>query len=198
MGQDVKIKTEKIFNAYLTLGLLEINKTESDNTFLSQTNIWDKLGVETIAQKNYIGRYLNNIEQWLSDAGLANDQIAALIERKTYGFKLKNNIPAAVHKDFLGSFLYLNLIEDKEHEKNLDELMNKEGERPLSLISKLVIAKKSQKFLKIEYENSENELEYKPEKFSYDNNVWCVIGSLKNAIKTGKIKLELSKIKKIS
>ncbi len=198
MGQDVKIKTEKIFNAYLTLGLLEINKTESDNTFISQTNIWDKLGVETIAQKNYIGRYLNNIEQWLSDAGLANDQIAALIERKTYGFKLKNNIPAAVYKDFLGSFLYLNLIEDKEHEKNLDELMNKEGERPLSLISKLVIAKKSQKFLKIEYENSENELEYKPEKFSYDNNVWCVIGSLKNAIKTGKIKLELSKIKKIS
>lgn len=197
MGFDVKIKTENILNAYLTLGLLEINKDERNDNSLKQKEILEKIDQGDISEPNYIGRFLDDVEEWLKkDTGLNENQIRQIIIRGHGGFKLIANLPSSAYRDYIGAFLHLALIEDGKHTDYVDDIINKKGEKALSIITKLVIAKRGKKSAEIEYFRDNNVTiitHYKPIHFSLENNRWIIAGKVDNA----DIKLELSKIHKI-
>ncbi len=199
MGQDIRIKTTKIFNAYLTLGLLEIAKEELDDGILSQIKIQEKINIEEIKDRGYIGRYLKDVKKWLKDADLHDQQIKTLIKNTSRGFQLNEDIPPNAYKDFLGAFLFLNLIEDDEHINNLENLFSDDNnrEKPLSLVTKLTLLKKNKKSCRLSYlqDNDEEEISFEPKKFKYQNNIWYIEGKNNNTRQTEK--LELSRIAKI-
>jgi hypothetical protein len=174
MGMEIKKKTSKTYLAYLTLGLLEINKEDGENKPVSQAKILDDLRQIDIPANNYVGRSVAKVKSWLKNAELENDNIFS-IERK--GFRLNENLPRPVYKDILGAFLLLTLIEDKKHTDHLDELLFKEGEKPLSIITKLVLAKNDHLYVRVIYKEFEfeQELLLMPINFSLENNSWFVV-----------------------
>ncbi|MDR3626940.1 MAG: hypothetical protein P4L45_08915 [Ignavibacteriaceae bacterium] len=176
MGMEIKKKTSNTYLAYLTLGLLEINKEDRSNEPVSQAKILDELRQIDIPANNYVGRSVAKVNRWLKDAEFRNDHI---FSRGRKGFKLNENLPSSVYGDILGAFLHLTLIEDKKHTDNLYDLLFKEGERPLSVITKLVLAKRNHLISKVKYKeiNTELEFSFEPAYFRLDNNEWIVVGN---------------------
>lgn len=181
MGYDISLKTENIFNAYLTLGLLEIHKEESNDNYLTSGKILEIIDdKDNIPASNYIGRYLDDFEKWLRErADFSEEQIELLLDRTPSGYRLKSQIIQSAYKDYIGAFLHLALIEDEKHKDFINDLINKEGEKALSIITKLILAKRKETQVEIKYQNDngrEDTHQFKPLYFSLENNIWYIVG----------------------
>lgn len=196
MAQVIK-KTKNILNAYLTLGVLEDNKEKKRNVkFLSQTYIKNFIDGHQIPDKNYIGRFIKDIEKWLKNSGYSTSQTNRLIKKSNNGFKLKENIENKDYEDFVALLLFLVLIEDGQHIDLLGELSHRdeEGEKLLSLITKLVVAKRKKRLaLKLIFTDRTTINNFKPNNFSYKENDWWIEGKDYD----GEKKIKLSQINSV-
>ncbi len=189
MGMDIRITTEDIFRTYLILGLLEMK----NGIPISSSEILNK--IDPNLENVYVNRSINIAEYWLTLHNLNIEEISNIITRERSGYSLVDELPINAYKDFLGGFLYLNLVRDKKHTSNLNEIINKDGERGLTIITKLSLAKDQGLSINIKYELVENEINFSPKNFSLDVNKWYILGNDSN---NEDKKLLLSKIISIS
>lgn len=181
MGQAIKKSTSDILMSYLTLGLLEISRNENDSRTISQREIMEFLGGEEngIAFRQKVSRkFIRNIESWLN-VGRNLDGAEPMIDAESRGYFLRDDIPNDHYADFLGGFLFLNLIEDKGHKENLDDLLQKTGEKALSIITKLTLAKKENRRLIIEILNGDGQpikVDFYPKSFQFISGKWNIRG----------------------
>lgn len=177
MGQAIKKSTSDILMSYLTLGLLEISRNENDSRPISQREIMDFLGGEDngIVFKQKVSRkFIRTLKSWI-----AYGESESLIQRESLGYSLKNDIPYDHYADFLGGFLFLNLVEDKGHKENIDDLLQKPGEKALSIITKLTLAKKEERRLTIKILNNDGqpiEIVFYPKSFQLISGKWNIRG----------------------
>jgi len=195
MAQVIK-KTRNILNAYLTLGVLENNKKRGNEKFLSQTYIKNFIDGHQIPDKNYIGRFIKDIKQWLMNSGYSTSLTNQLIKKSKTGFKLIEDIDSREYEDYVALFLFLALIEDDKHKDLLGELRHRDedGEKLLSLITKLVVAKRKKTLsLKLIFTDQTTINNFKPNNFSYKENDWWIEGKDYD----GEKKIKLSQISSI-
>ena len=191
MAEVIK-KTKNILNAYLTLGLLEDNKEKGNSRFLSQQQIMNTIDKGQIEDRISIGRFIDDIRHWLEFTGLTEEQTNNLIKTEyRRGSKLIGDIPRDDYEDYVAILLFLNLIEDNKHKEHLSDLRNRDeaGDKPLSLITKLTIAKRKREKVILKLADND-EIIFKPNHFHYIQNKWCISGVVANAER----KLELSEI----
>ncbi|MCC6549662.1 MAG: hypothetical protein IT279_06290 [Ignavibacteriaceae bacterium] len=177
MGQAIKKSTSDILMSYLTLGLLEISRNENNSSPISQREIMEFLGGEEngIAFKEKVSRkFIRTLKSWFTYG-----ESESIIQRESLGYSLTDDIPNDQYADFLGGFLFLNLIEDKGHKKNLDDLLRKPGEKALSIITKLTLAKKEKNRLIIEILNNvgrPTKIDFYPNSFQLISGKWNIRG----------------------
>ena len=191
MAEVIK-KTKNILNAYLTLGLLEDNKEKGNSRFLSQQQIMNTIDKGQIEDRISIGRFIDDIRHWLEFTGLTEEQTNNLIKTEyRRGSKLIGDIPRDDYEDYVAILLFLNLIEDNKHKEHLSDLRNRDeaGDKPLSLITKLTIAKRKREKVILKLADNDKII-FKPNHFQYIQNKWCISGVVANAER----KLELSEI----
>lgn len=192
MGQALKHDTKNIMYAYLTLGLLEENRVKNNNAdYLSQESIKKKIDKTEIGDRISIGRFLEDIRDWLEFTGFTEDQTKELIETKPrIGNKLNSTIHKNAYRDYIAILLFLTLIEDGRHKEHLGNLVEKEGDPPLSLITNLIIAKRKNLELILKLSKEDIGKKIKPKYFSLSDKIWKVCCE----INSEEINLELSKI----
>lgn len=146
---------------------------------MPQKKIVDNLNNGMKHPPNYIGRDLitNNVETWLGNVGLSSEDIEQTIQRTRRGFRLNEEIPNIAYQDYLGCMLLLCLINDETHTDNLEEILNKDGEKAICLITKLVLAKRKGRDVKIDYERKVN-VAFRPRRFLFHDNIWFIEGIL--------------------
>lgn len=191
MAEVIK-KTKNILNAYLTLGLLEDNKEKGNSRFLSQQQIMNTIDKGQIEDRISIGRFIDDIRHWLEFTGLTEEQTNNLIKTEyRRGSKLIGDIPRDDYEDYVAILLFLNLIEDNKHKEHLSDLRNRDeaGDKPLSLITKLTIAKRKREKVILKLADNDKII-FKPNHFQYIQNKWCISGVVANAERI----LELSEI----
>jgi hypothetical protein len=178
MGQDIRLKSKNIFNAYLSLGLLEIASETNPDKRVSQQNIFEKMPHElNINDVSDIRDYINSAKKWLKDADLTDAETDYLINTRAKGTRLLNNIPETCYKDFLAGFLLLNLIEDKNHIELINNTFKNSIEKPLSIITKIALAKIAVKTISIALVNPARIIDFIPNAFKFNSDEWLIIGS---------------------
>ena len=194
MGYDIRLKSKNVFNSYLTLGLLQIGRDNNPCKIISRGKIFSKIPREMgVKDSRIIGRYIDDIKKWLSNDPLTKNSVMQILETKSKGTRLKNEIPEETYKDFVSALLLLNLIEDENHKELLEGTFVDNNENSMSIITKLTIAKFNQVQIKIELINNLGQIEFVPLKFRFNKKGWFILG--KNITEGNhEIELKLSSI----
>lgn len=197
MGQDISSQSNKILNSYLLMGLLEILSEEDGDQPISQDKVVKELRDSRLSNKEYVLRHLvPNIQKWLRDVGVSISQLKSYIDVGPRGIKHKK-FHSDVYKDCLAGLLFLNMLEDGMHMATLNRLADKMGEKALSIVTKLTIAKRTRSYLKVYPESNDNriaDIKFLPKKFILIQGKWIIQGINSD---NDEIEFEISRISKI-
>lgn len=187
MGRTVTKRTQKVVNSLLTLGLLEDKNLMNNIDNLSLNDI-----AEILEKADYqqIQRYLKQLKDWLPDdgKGTINTVNQKIIVNK-------NNIPTDTYEEFLWTLLVLDMIVEQEQYSVKDLNKNFAG-KALSIITKIIIAKRNEDKISIILKDSEQIIELLPKSLYFNNNSWFVEGLVDSQDELKKYKL--SDVKAIS
>lgn len=175
MAEDVRKKTKFIFRSLLTLGVLE-----GSNSPLTKNEILEKV-VGIYSETADLDKYIKHLKLWLDKINgnlvlINNRQNRNVIEVDF------NQINSNEYIEFLEVLLTLNEILQRTPDDAVRNLASKDGEKPLSIITKLILAIQNSDELKIYYRISNREFEsiFEPSMIKRNNNEWVVEGELEN------------------
>jgi hypothetical protein len=192
MGEDFKKETKFIFRSLLALGLLE-----SSNRPLTKDEILIKIGKPIDAEyRSQVNRIIEHIKDWLPDGDKHLVKISENDGReKEYSFDFEL-LKRKEYIGFLDVLLTLNEIWIRDADEAVNDLYEKEGDGPLGIVTKLMVAIKGKNNLSVIYKNIDPQLRFKPKTIFKSNNKWLVNGIIQNTDEI-QLPLEISKILKI-
>lgn len=177
MGEDFVEKTKFIFRSLLTLGLLEASKKP-----LTKDEILMGIGGTTNAKyRSQVNRFIEHILAWLSDEDQNLVTIAENDKRENVYSIDFENLKRKEYIDFLNVLLTLNEIWIKDTDDAVIDLYEKEGDKPLGIVTKLMLAIKENKSLLISYKNINHEIKFLPKLLFKSEYKWLVEGRILNS-----------------
>lgn len=191
MARDFNQETKFIFRSLLTLGLFE-----SSNSPLTKNEILTKIGDTIEAEhRKQVNRIIEHIKTWLPvvDQGLIKTGKRGRENEYSFDFEHLNR---KEYVEFLEVLLTLNEIWNRNTDVAINDLYNKEGEGSLGIISKLMVAIKEKKEIRIKHLELDQIIKFIPKSIIKQNNKWYIDGSIQNAAEI-QPPLEISRIDKI-
>lgn len=174
--ESIKETTQYDFISLLMYGMLE--KAKSTNTYPSNQDLIDYLGDAGVANDINI-QTITQCQQLIQD--WSNNPI--LFTNSTNYCYLNGEVDIDIVKRALSSILILNMIFFNEDTFSINSLLKeRDRKQPMfSVVTELIMAQQSDKYkINVAYEKPDgivyNIFEFKPLKFSYDNEKWLVTG----------------------
>ncbi len=190
MGQTTRDNTRHIFRSLLALGVIEsgANPATRGELILSLNDV----NINSYAQA---GRLLELSKAWLRKDEIKYYTEDVLGREKALSVDF-NDIPENVYLDFIDTLLSLYKIGEREVDESIKIIYQKEGIKPLNLISHLILSIEANDKIHVYLESGDN-LIIKPLALKRENTVWVVEGVREGDASTLKTTIPLHLIQNI-